>query len=318
MSKPFISVVCPTMRIGGLDVLVAGLADQTFQDFELILSDGIQSRIGAFDFAALPGQATHVAPRGNPFPVAGFCRFSNEALVHARGNVIVFITDYTYLPPNTLEEHAAFHKAHPEREAAFMMPHEYRELPKLAESFASWNYKSGLPTREEDNAEARRYAADVAFGSHDANFWSIFREPMKPGDDPRKTLAIHPIWGGADPKNKLPPGPVDGNYFHAKNESVKLDVLLEINGWDEDLDGTHAYQDSVLAGTLRARHGMRWTLSHAAQAQIINPRTVFPFAERERDYMTNEMIWRRKEARGFADPVNDWSLREARKAAGNG
>lgn len=311
--RPFISVVVPTMRVGGLDVLCAGLAGQTFRDFELVLSDNVGPRVGLMDLRAAPG-FVHTVPEGNEFPLAQFCRTSNEALVHARGEVVFMMVDYTWLPPNTLAEHAKFHRENPEKTAALMMPHEYRELPQLCLTFEKCEYKSGLETRDADNAEAQRYAEDVANGVHEDNFWSIFEKPMTPGDDPREALAVHPKWGGADPKNKLPAGSIVGNYFHAKNESVKLDVLLDANGWDEDLDGTHCFQDSDLAERLEVRHGVRWTLSHAAQAQIINPRTVFPFAKRERDYMTNEMVWKRKKARGYVDPVNDWSIRDRRAA----
>ena len=38
---PKISVIVPTNRIGGLDILFESLKRQSFQDFELILADAI-------------------------------------------------------------------------------------------------------------------------------------------------------------------------------------------------------------------------------------------------------------------------------------
>ncbi|HYE92598.1 MAG TPA: glycosyltransferase [Terriglobales bacterium] len=315
---PYISVVVPTMRVGGLDVLWSGLVQQTFKDFELVLVDGIQARIGSIDFPGIAWQ--HVAPFNNEFPVASFCHYANTGLVHARGEIVFMMVDYTWLPPETLEAHAAWHRRHDDPRAALMMPHEYRELPVLAFTFGNgipFDYRSGTGDPALDNAEARRYAQNVASGAHDAHFWSIFNHPFNADDDARH-LAVHPKWGGADPKNRLvcPPGEsvlLDNTYFHAKNESVKRSMLLDANGWDEDLDGTHCFQDNDLSDRLTRKHDVTWFLRKDAIAQIVNPRTVFPFAERERDYMTNLLLWKSKQAAGYVEPVNTWSLREKRK-----
>jgi hypothetical protein len=316
VKRPFISVVVPTMRVGGLDILIEGLRGQTFRDFELVLVDAIERRIGDFDFAGVGAfipAFTHVKPFENEFPVAMFCQMANTGLAHARGEVVFMMVDYTWLPPHTLAEHATWHRANPQANRALLMPHEYRVLPPLKKVFADKAYKSDTGTVRTDNAEARRYAADVVSGALNDCMFSIFEHSFF-GD--ARELEVHPKWGGADPKNRAFEGRAEGAWFHAKNESIKLEALLAANGWDEDLDGTHCFQDSDIADRLTATQGMEWYLSKAAQAQIINPRTCFPFAERQRDYMSNELLWKTKRDEGYPERVNSWSIVEKRKELG--
>jgi len=295
MSKPFISVVVPTMRMGGFDILVESLKNQTFKDFELVVADGVQDRRPtALTGADLPFPVTHVQPFGNRFPVASFCRYANTAIAHARGEVLLFIVDYTWLPPEALEVHAAFHRqAAPHQ--ALMAPSDYFPTPDLHPDFPSY-----------DDEATDDYAADVAAGKLDDFAWSVFAEPLSA--DPRGEDVEESTWGGADPKLRWDPGPIPGNYFHAKNASVRRQRMLDINGWNEDLDGTHAFQDTDLADRL-VLAGVRWTLTHACPAMILNPRHVFPFAKRLRDWKSNEALWRSVRTTGYAAPINpQWSL----------
>src|SRR5258708_419893 len=131
MSAPFISVCVPTNRVGGLDILVAGLLAQSFTDFELVISDAVQRRQRAFIPAGtLPFMVRHVSPRFSRFPESQFSHVANEAVAAARGEIILFIVDYTWLPPTLLETHANFHARH-DRRQALMMPHQYYEMPAL-------------------------------------------------------------------------------------------------------------------------------------------------------------------------------------------
>ena len=93
-----ISVIIPTFRIGGLDVLFYGLFNQTVNDFELVLVDGIYKyrkdlvlkKSKDYGFKTI-----HVEPFENPFPVCSFCRFANTGLVYANGDIVTFMTDFT-------------------------------------------------------------------------------------------------------------------------------------------------------------------------------------------------------------------------------
>lgn len=307
--KPFISVVVPTMRVGGLDVLVSGLLRQTFNDFELVLVDGVKSsRPDVFSDHHTPFHVTHVEPIGNPFPINSFCRYANTGLVHARGVVILFLTDYTWLLPDAVGVHARFHDAGGPR--GLMCPHEYVALPNLNPGFRP--YGGDARMRPADGIPADDYANDVLSGSMSGFGWSIFSRPFSPEDDPR-SMPLD-VMKGADPKLRLPAGPVVSSMFHGKNESCPIDVILSVNGWDEDLDGTHGWQDLDMSDRLAARTPLRWTLDPSNIAYIINPRHVFPNGKRLRPCGVNESTWQAKKAAGFPVLPNNWSLSEARDA----
>jgi glycosyltransferase involved in cell wall biosynthesis len=294
--SPFLSVVVPTMRAGGLNYLCDSLDRQTFRDFELVLSDQLwryrHERVAKLaEFYAFP--IVHVEPAPNPFPVSSWCKVSNAALEHARGEVVVFLVDYTYVPPTVLERHARFHREHGPVEG-LMCPHQYLSLPSV-------------PFPPYAKEEIDRYVADLEHGRLDAVMWGW-------GEAGTHELALDPVYQNADPKLARPAGPIDPSYFHAKNESVKLEPLLAVNGWDEEFDGTHPYQDMDLAGRLYVRAGVTWELDPANVVYIINPRPVFPFPRRLEHPDRNEGLWKRKTAAGYPLPNRGWSLRDRREA----
>lgn len=242
---PYISVCVPTMRVGGLDVLFEGLKHQTFTDFELVLSDGLykyRKDIVAEKSKDVSFSVKHVEPIDNPFPLNAFCRYANTALVHADCELVVFLTDYTWIPAASLDKHQQFYQQSPN--IGYFCPHQYTELPKINSAFPCY-----------DRPDTDKYVADIELGKLDPVMWSLFEKPYVSGD----SLAVDPIMGGADPKLHLPPGPING-AFHGKHESIGLKHLLDVNGWDEDLDGAHPYQDSDLQDRLEARLGLRWHL----------------------------------------------------------
>ncbi len=280
------------MRVGGLDVLAHGLSRQTFKDFELVLSDGLfgRRREAVEEGMGREGiRVRHVEPRGNPFPLNSFCRYANEAI---RGScpdseISVTITDYTWLPPDSLRKHVDFHASRGENEA-LACPHQYVTLPPVSERFGAYG-------RE----EVDRYAEDVSSGALDWAMWSIMREPF--GQDPR-ALPVCPEQGGADPKLTTAAGYAKPNVFHGKNESVKTRHLLAVGGWNEELDGAHCYQDTELAERLSGREGVQWFVEPSNVAYIVNPRPIFPFPRRPDPISRNEAIWRRKASEGYPLP----------------
>lgn len=274
---PHVSVCMPTMRVGGLDVVVHGLQNQTFRDFELCIGDAVpRTRIDCLEQIQRAGFVIkHGMATVNPFPVASFCKFANIALALADGEIIVFITDYTWLPPDCLQRHVDWHTEHAGDRVGLMAPHQYAACPPLHDDFP--RYEPGT------EADVHRYAADVTTGALDAFGWTIFAEPF--AQDPRQMPLC--VQAGQDPKLGELPGGIDRLAFHGKNESVKRARAVEVGGWNEALDGTHGWQDSEMADAL----GCSWTLDPAIVAFIVNPRQHFPFAQRLRDIRTNEALW---------------------------
>jgi glycosyltransferase involved in cell wall biosynthesis len=286
------------MRCGGVDVLIAGLRGQTFRDFELVFSDALHNyrpRL-AQQVADSGVPFVHVNPREHRFPLNTYCRVMNEAIVAARGEIALLIVDYTWLPPDLLERHVRFHEANGQR-AGFMGPHRYVRLPELA---TLW------PRYAHGESETKRYVEDVQSGRLDKFMLSIFAETYD------RDAAAEPEDGYArDGKRDQPAGPIGPTWLHCKNESVRMEHLVAVNGFDEDLDESHAYQDSDIADRLTALRGVEWQVDPTMIAQIVNPRTVFPLSKRVRSHQDNERIWRKKQAAGYPR-VNSWSLAEVR------
>jgi hypothetical protein len=316
---PKISVVCPTMRLGGIDVLCHGLFQQTFRDFELVLVDGLFKRRSDIFKEKLPPGVNftfkHLEPRDNPFPINSFCRYSNTALLHVDCEIVLFITDYTWLPPYALANHVAFHTYPPWPNAGLMSPHDYVGLPPLSPIF---------PTYGREDIDT--YVNDLDSGKLDPLMYSIFDGGFsginKLGADPNIDRS-----GARDLKLDYNRGPIDSTWFHGKNESCQLKSVLDINGWDEDLDGSHGWQDTDLADRLSKTAGVSWYVDPAVVAYIVNPRYIFPHGKRIKDNQTseielmktnnyiNEQIWLSKRSHGYP-PVNDYNLKETRLSLG--
>lgn len=288
---PFLSIIVPTMRVGGLNVLLDSLQRQTFTDFELVLVDGLASRRAAIVDKEAKDRflcVRHVSLDPNPFPVAAFCRYSNAGIAVSTGEVLLFAVDYTRFGKDTLLRHAMFHKADPSGKGGLMGPHRYIHLDVHPE----------FPRYGHDPEETARYVNDVQSGALDRWMWSIGKaldQPALPHDADGGASVPH----DADPKLRHAPGRIGPEYFHAKNESVRRERVIEVDGYDQELDGAHLYQDSDFADRLTLKAGVQWLLDPAAVVEIANPRHVFPYAKRLRPHEENRVIWQRKKAAGY-------------------
>lgn len=310
-----ISVIVPTYRIGGLDVVCDSLARQTHPHFELIIADGIYEHrrdIVAKHAREYPFPIKHICPRENLFPTNSYCRKVNTALSHAAGDLALFLSDYTALSPSCLEAHSAWHTLKPSPFGMLMMGVEHRSRPALRDGVPSYGpnpyiirHDHAWDTHERLlNEGMQLYVDDLRSGKLDAFMWSVFnRAPSfsEIGDSPIDWQHVIPA-GGSPPSNVV-----------LQNESIPISALEEINGLDEDFDGSHVYQDADLADRLHAC-GYRWFSIPEVTARTANPRTFLYVRRLERHIRSNLARWRDKKAAGFP-PVNPgWSLREARRA----
>ena len=277
------------MRVGGVDLLLNSLRASKFTDFELVLVDGLYThrkdliQQEARDrFLAV----RHVGLNQNPFPNCAFCAYSNAGIAASTGDVLVFMVDYSRIPPDLLGKHAAFHRDPANKRRGFMGPHWYAAL----------DVDSTFPRYT--SADVDRYELDVKEGRLARFMWSIGVPTTRP-DEPHQADGGATVPPDADPKLRLPPGPIGPEFFHAKNESVRREHVLAIDGWDQDLDGAHLYQDSDFADRLSVKVGVEWELDPKAIVDIVNPRHVFPFARRSRPHEENYKIWQAKKAAGY-------------------
>jgi glycosyltransferase involved in cell wall biosynthesis len=298
---PDISIVMPTMRIGGLDVVFESLKHQTFKNFELIISDSLykyRKDIVAQKAKEYTFTVKHIEPTKNAFPVSHFCNAENTALVYVAAKLVLMITDYTYLPKDCVEKHIAFHSYFPNEKQGFMGAHQYKSLPELNNEFPIYKHE-----------DIDKYVSDIENGKLNNIMWSIFKNNFS--QDP-EILSLDSM-GNADTKLFMSfHHNADQNLFNGKNESIKLEAALKINGWDEELDGTTPYQDYVFSDMLVKKLGFTWTVDGSNRVYIINPRLAFPLSKRLRTIESNFAIWERKHVNNFPNKINDWDLCETR------
>lgn len=295
-NNPFITVTVPTVRVGGLDILFEGLRSQTWRNFELVLVDGLYKQrkdIVASMAEKCHFKVKHVEAVDNPFPVTAYCRYANTSLLWAEGEIVLHLTDYTALAPNSLETHAIHHLGN-SRNIGLMGPHKYYELPKVNPAFPGY--------KNEDTAQ---YVSDLKAGKLDRVLWSLFEDRGPYSTKPDLET------NAGDLKLNFVFGEVVAEMFHAKNESCALEALLEVNGWDEALDGAHGYQDTDIANRMRM-NGMRWLVNPKLIADVLNPRHIFPYTERMRTPAENERIYKEKKVTGNSRANHGWDLRELR------
>lgn len=143
---------------------------------------------------------------------------------------------------------------------------------------------------------------------------SLFKEEFTPDILP----SLEPTGPGTqDPKLALAGGSITGSFFHLKNESVKLESLLAMNGCDEgyDVDGGHCYSDMDL-GFRSETAGNGFVLDPSNIIEIIQVRDFYPFVPRNR---TTEQDYKYYESRvsqwegGNFQSSNDYNIRDFRE-----
>ncbi len=303
-----ISVIVPSNRTGGLDVLCDSLDAQSYRNFELILVDALydyRRDIVAQHAAQYGFPIVHIPPRDNRFPEQQYCRTMNTGIAHAHGDTLVFLCDYSFCHPDCLATHASF-------TGPLTLDYRYLELPETKLGLP--NYRERVSGTEENaqlytdevNANAERFAADVRSGRLDDFMWSIFTEPVT--EAYLATLQVE-----HEHRPSTADLATDWNWCSFKNESFPTELVLDMNGLDEAYDESHAWQDSEFSYRLRTR-GIQWRSAPGGLVSVVNPRGIMNIKR-----MAKPLFWNRDLCFGSrrADlglPVNPgFSLREMRK-----
>jgi glycosyltransferase involved in cell wall biosynthesis len=293
-----VSVIVPSYRDGGLDILCDSLAGQAFRDFELVITDAIYDRrrpIVADRLASYDFPIKHISPTGGP-ALSNYCRSINDAFAHASGELVVIQCDYTWMPPDCLAEHWRAYEESDKR-TCFLRDNHCTALPPLHPEFTPYGpdmeqFTEGRRAQieAEINAGADRYAADLEAGKLDRFMWSIFAEPLT-----QATVDALPVTR-SDVKQGRPQ--IDYRHCSLKNEGIPLEAFLAVNGLDEDFDGSHLYQDQEFAWRVE-RAGYRWATTSGADVKIVNPRTVLSSKRLDRPMDTNGKLMYAKQAAGI-------------------
>lgn len=321
-----ISVILVTARPGGIDILLTGLSGQEFDhhEFETVVVDALypyrRERV-ADEFATRRLVVRHVPPRERIWPVDACPQARNTGLAKASGELVVWLTDYSYLPPLALVEHWGVYEYFNKKKTG-MAAHRYLFPPSLAYPTPDYapvkaiepNRREGV-TYEYVSSDSDAFVRDIESGFYDPYMYSVFQEPLETPD------AIHALkedlfFYRVDPKRSGKVGGiVDGNFWHAKAESIPLEWALSVNGFDELYTG-HCYDDTDF-GHRVTHYGGMWCLLHeAAMVDIVNPRHLFPHLIRRTDPGDQlELYQSRKEDTALIWAANGYDLRVVRATA---
>lgn len=224
---PHVSVLCTSFRPGGIDILLAGMGDQTFKDFEVILVDRRYERRheGVLEMAAERNvDLIHVPEHRRNGKWAGIGSAWNTAMAVADGEVFIFLPDWTYAPPGWIEAHLSWRAGRVTTYTA--APYRYTALPQLGVKkvfdFSNQNDRGANCTDWDDVLNGLVFEELSAFMNP---FTGLIATRLKPHGWPHQDVreagpgqSLHPTW------------------LHIKNESIHRDMAFAINGLDERLD----------------------------------------------------------------------------------
>lgn len=288
--KPKVSVIAPTNRVGGLDLLFESLKKQTLNDFELILVDAIYNRrkkIVSEKSKLYNFPVKHIEPHNNIFPVANYCTAINTALCSADSDIVCFIGDYSSMEPELLQTHYNFHSNAP-KDHILMLPvnvHKMKneslsnKFPKHRQygNFGMDDKYQLLVAPEQDYTTAHNqwsdtYAEDIGNGMLDDVMWSIFEKPFDENgilDDIVGSTYIDIKFSNL---SAIEPMSAFRDLFALNNNSMKHKFLYDANGMDENMDGSWGFHDTELARRLDRLYGAKFFAMNTMATSIINTR----------------------------------------------
>lgn len=307
---PNISIIVPTSRIGGLDILFSSLENQIFKDFELILIDSlydkrehiVKDKMKQFSFII-----KHIPSKEEKFTATNYCKAMNTGIINSSGNLAYFTCDYTWLTPECLQIHNDFHKTN--INTGLLCSYVHKKLPKLNSIIDNVYYspepytihtESSFINNETNNFT--KYLEDLNNDKFKDIMYSIFEEEFN----------IHSNINTLEHEqnSERPEGYLDINSCFLKNESYTLKDLIEINGLNEELDGSHGWQDIELVDRLKTLLNTKFCSKSITTNIIINPRTVLGGRLRNRAVFSNETIWKTGKLQGFRNKVNNYTLKD--------
>jgi len=236
---PLISIITPTRRYGPVyDILFNGLKKQTLKDpWELIIVDDVpedRSHL-ARDFADRYKINT-VWMRSKPHHWISnrlIANARNTALIRASGEIVIFIDDYTWVPPTFLESHYSLWERESYSLIASVTAVKYTDPPP--------EDLSTLPIHTYDERAKEGQKGEV---------------PLQAGIPTTGAVDTRTLQGYREWKNCLP------GWFYCSNASAPLRKIIEVNGFDEEMDCTS--EEDVDLGLRLARVGCRfWFRSNA-------------------------------------------------------
>jgi hypothetical protein len=254
------SVCVSTFRPGGLDITLAGMRDQKFKDFELIICDHRYEKRHSevMDLANKYGvKCIHVPEHRRNGKWTTFCSAWNTAFALARGEYIVILQDYCYCHPEWLESHLEYHS---QRENLYLIgPYLHTDLPKL-KTLKDYDFHNESPV--------------IEGGILPEMF--IFQDgPFDPLVIP--SLEVHGQDRIQDCRRQMS-GNTSGvkapSWIHVKNESMRRDTLWSLGGLDERLERGKGPMDTDFAIRIEGLGLSLWWEPGMKDPIVPNPRWI--------------------------------------------
>ncbi|MDD4984413.1 MAG: glycosyltransferase family A protein [Dehalococcoidales bacterium] len=311
---PKITVLTITWKPGYIDTMVDALKAQTFHDFEWVLVDdlyGLRKDMvkelvgGAFQF-------THLPPRW----ISEYSQTAvanNTGLTHSRGELIYFMADYIYPHPKCLWRHwQIYEKYGPDLMISGPI------LDRLtAAGRSTWTGAPPVTITVRAGDEVFTYDEstppldiDITEGydkPSDTNLLSIWKQPFHP----RWPTTYPPDWRlGWIMNRKLEEGLYENLsgakwWWGGRNDSVSLELLLDVNGLQEDIDARHTGLEAEMAERIEGL-GVRYMVDTQAPVFLLP----HPIRKKEMHIIAEDELSRRKRIERIP---NDYSLREVRR-----
>ena len=237
-----ISIILPTIRLKGLfDLQLPSISNQSFpkDEFELIIIDDYhENREDTVKKYAAEHELNIKWMRSKPAHWrcnANIGCSRNTGLIHATGELVVFIDDYTWIPPDYLEYVWNFYKS---GENISLIG------PVLTLKYSEPPYPDDIEQFELKHSDSR--TNDIPLYQ---NYYGIKSFPKPLYDEHR-----HPM-------TQCPSG-----WFFTSNATAPLDKLIQANGFWEIADLTR--EEDALMGLMLERLGQTFCFSDHPHGRV--------------------------------------------------
>lgn len=236
---PKISVMTCTCRdFPNLDKMANCLVKQTFTDFEWIIIDRkIRTRPNYYgtlqDIVGGKFPVRVIEPKWSiyhDFSMPAMSNARNSGILFASGDLLCWVDDNIWFKPDFLQRHYNASLLTYEGKPCYMVGLGWR--------FDDWNSVEGL-SKKEPFDENERFCRE---GTWDKNNPQYVQGIGNSGDDPRAYLS-YPWPDGSGAKMFGEYEVVTGAWCYGRNMSMPREATLDINGNDEEYDGSPGSTD---------------------------------------------------------------------------
>lgn len=315
---PTFSIIIPTSRIGGLDVLFDGLINQSCYDFELILIDNLlEYRKELLDgyVKTLPFKLKYSKPFGEiQFPYANYTGSINTGIHLSEGKYILISADYVWFSKYEIENRILAHNEINDYRAAIFGNYIKYQLPTLCSNLWSKIYAplkqpssvNKIPIYEEQQEKAcLDYIEDLNKGLFQQHMFSIFDTPFSEIQiNKQPTTHI----GYTDYPNE-PKQMINLYTLSLKNDSFSRQLLLEANGLNEEFNGGHGMEDVELTSRLKNKHKTKFYWFPHSIAHIIDITKFIYCRLHKKQYLQNNELYQQYSKNLCSNyEVNNWNI----------